>query len=104
MYQDKFSEAATILEPLIGLYSLPSDPGSVFLVSGENGPEAVFEIQHSKESNGWNWGWMPQSTEGNFGVIHHGIRGYSGPTYSSGWSFNVPTCLLYTSPSPRDSR
>ena len=34
---------------------------------------------------------MPQSTEGNFGVIHHGIRGYNGPTYSSGWSFNVPT-------------
>ena len=25
-----------------------------------------FEIQHSKESNGWNWGWMPQGTEGNF--------------------------------------
>ena len=91
LYQQKYAEAANILEPLVGLYTLPSDPGSVFLVSGENGPEAVFEIQHSKESNGWNWGWMPQSTEGNFGVIHHGIRGYSGPTYSSGWSFNVPT-------------
>ena len=91
MYQGKYSEAANILEPLIGLYTLPSNPGSVFLVSGENGPESVFEIQHSKESNGWNWGWLPQSTEGNFGVIHHGIRGYNGPTYSSGWSFNVPT-------------
>jgi hypothetical protein len=34
---------------------------------------------------------MPQGTEGNFGVIHHGIRGYSGPVYASGWSFNVPT-------------
>jgi hypothetical protein len=91
LYQGKYSEAANILEPLIGLYTLPSDPGSVFLVSGENGPESVFEIQHSKESNGWNWGWLPQSTEGHFGVIHHGIRGYNGPTYSSGWSFNVPT-------------
>ena len=91
LYQGKHSEAANILEPLVGLYTLPSDPGSVFLVSGENGPESVFEIQHSKESNGWNWGWLPQSTEGNFGVIHHGIRGYNGPTYSSGWSFNVPT-------------
>ena len=49
LYQDKFSEAATILEPLIGLYTLPSDPSSVFLVSGENGPEAVFAIQHSQE-------------------------------------------------------
>ena len=61
------------------------------MVEGENGPESVFEIQHSKESNGWNWGWMPQGTEGNFSVIHHGIRGYNGPVYSSGWSFNVPT-------------
>jgi len=91
LYQDKFSDAANILEPLVGLYTLPSDPSSVFLVEGENGPESVFEIQHSKESNGWNWGWMPQGTEGNFGVIHHGIRGYSGPVYASGWSFNVPT-------------
>ena len=47
-----------ILEQLIGLYTLPADPSSVFLVDGENGPEAVFEIQHSKESNGWNWGWV----------------------------------------------
>ena len=91
LYQEKFSEAANILEPLVGLYTLPADPGSVFLVEGENGPESVFEIQHSKESNGWNWGWMPQGTEGNFSVIHHGIRGYNGPVYSSGWSFNVPT-------------
>ena len=91
LYQDKFADAANILEPLVGLYTLPSDPSSVFLVEGENGPESVFEIQHSKESNGWNWGWMPQGTEGNFSVIHHGIRGYNGPVYSSGWSFNVPT-------------
>ena len=91
LYQDKFTEAANILEPLVGVYTLPNDPASVFLVDGENGPESVFEIQHSKESNGWNWGWMPQGTEGNFSVIHHGIRGYNGPVYSSGWSFNVPT-------------
>ena len=104
LYQQKYAEAANILEPLVGLYTLPSDPGSVFLVSGENGPEAVFEIQHSKESNGWNWGWMPQSTEGNFGVIHHGIRGYSGPTYSSGWSFNVPTDELHKAYMSGDKR
>ena len=104
LYQDKFAEAANILEPLIGLYTLPADPSSVFLVDGENGPEAVFEIQHSKESNGWNWGWMPQSTEGNFGVIHHGIRGYNGPVYSSGWSFNVPTQDLFDAYSDGDQR
>ena len=91
LYQDKFDEAASILEPLIGLYSLPADPQSTFLKGGENGPESVYEIQHTKESNWWDWGYVPQGTEGNFGVIHHGIRGYSGPLYSSGWSFNVPT-------------
>jgi tetratricopeptide (TPR) repeat protein len=91
LYQDKFDEAASILEPLIGLYSLPADPQSTFLKGGQNGPESVYEIQHTKESNWWDWGYVPQGTEGNFGVIHHGIRGYSGPLYSSGWSFNVPT-------------
>ena len=78
LYQDKFDEAASILEPLIGLYSLPADPQSTFLKGGENGPESVYEIQHTKESNWWDWGYVPQGTEGNFGVIHHGIRGYSG--------------------------
>ena len=35
LYQDKFDEAANILEPLIGLYSLPSNLKDVFLTSGE---------------------------------------------------------------------
>ena len=104
MYQDKFDEAASILEPLIGLYSLPADPQSTFLKGGENGPEAVYEIQHTKESNWWDWGYVPQGTEGNFGVIHHGIRGYSGPLYSSGWSFNVPTQNLVDAYAAGDKR
>jgi hypothetical protein len=66
LYQDKFDEAASILEPLIGLYSLPADPQSTFLKGGENGPESVYEIQHTKESNWWDWGYVPQGTEGNF--------------------------------------
>jgi tetratricopeptide (TPR) repeat protein len=49
LYQDKFEEAATILEPLIGLYTLPSSLQSVFYNSGQNGPESVFEVQHSKK-------------------------------------------------------
>ena len=36
-------------------------------------------------------GLCSQGTEGNFAVIHHGIRGYVGDVYQSGWSFNVPT-------------
>jgi hypothetical protein len=104
LYQDKFDEAASILEPLIGLYSLPADPQSTFLKGGENGAESVYEIQHSKESNWWAWDYVPQGTEGNFGVIHHGIRGYSGPLYSSGWSFNVPTQDLVDAYAAGDKR
>ena len=48
LYQEKFAEAANILEPLIGLYTLPSDPGSVFLVEGENGPESVLKFNIQK--------------------------------------------------------
>ena len=104
LFQDKFDEAAGILEPLIGLYTLPADPQSTFLKGGENGAESVYEIQHSKGSNWWDWGYVPQGTEGNFGVIHHGIRGYSGPLYSSGWSFNVPTQDLVDAYSAGDKR
>ncbi len=91
LYQDKFDQAAAILDPLIGAYGLPERPGSVFLKSGENGAESVYEIQHTKDSNWYAWDYVPQGTEGNFAVIHHGIRGYVGDVYQSGWSFNVPT-------------
>jgi tetratricopeptide (TPR) repeat protein len=104
LYQDKFDEAASILEPLIGLYSLPADPQSTFLKGGENGPESVYEIQHTKESTFWDWGNVAPITEGNFGVIHHGIRGYSGPLYTSGWSFNVPTQDLVDAYAAGDKR
>ena len=91
LYQDKFDQAAAILDPLVGAYTLPESPSSVFLKSGENGAESVYEIQHTKDSNWWAWDYVPQGTEGNFAVIHHGIRGYVGDVYQSGWSFNVPT-------------
>jgi len=103
LYQDKFDEAANILEPLIGLYSLPSNMKDVFLTSGENGSEAVFEVQASKNSNWFDWG-FPQGSEGNFAIIHHGIRGYSGTVYASGWSFNLPTKDLYDAYELGDTR
>ena len=103
LYQDKFDEAASILEPLVGLYSLVPDQQNIFLPSGQNGPEAVFEVQYSKNSNWWNWG-FPQGSEGNFGIIHHGIRGYNGSVYAQGWSFNVPTQDLYDAYADGDSR
>ena len=103
LYQNKFDEAASILEPLVGLYSLPSDFQGIFLNSGENGSGSVFEVQHSKNSNWFDWG-FPQGSEGSFAIIHHGPRGYNGGTYSSGWSFNVPTQNLYDAYGAGDSR
>jgi tetratricopeptide (TPR) repeat protein len=103
LYQDKFTEAADILEPLIGLYTLPSSLQSVFYNSGQNGPESVFEVQHSKNSNWYDWG-FPQGSEGSFAIIHHGPRGYNGSVYASGWSFNVPTQDLYDAYDVTDTR
>ena len=103
LFQDKFEEAATILEPLVGLYSLPTNFQSIFLNSGENGTESVFEVQHSKNSNWWDWG-FPQGSEGSFAIIHYGIRGYNGTVYASGWSFNVPTQDLYDAYDVNDTR
>ena len=56
LYQDKFNEAASALDNVIGVYSLVSDYGSQFLRFGENGPESVFEIQYSNQSNWYDWG------------------------------------------------
>ncbi len=103
LYQEKFEEAATILEPLIGLYTLPSSLQSVFYNSGQNGPESVFEVQHSKNSNWFDWG-FPQGSEGSFAIIHHGPRGYNGSVYASGWSFNVPSQDLYDAYDAADTR
>jgi hypothetical protein len=41
------------LDPLIGVYTLVPNLANVFLPSGENGPESVFEVQHVKNSNWW---------------------------------------------------
>ena len=104
LYQDNFSEAATMLRNVIGNYSLVANYGSQFVSSGENGVESVFEVQHTNTSNWWDWNYVPQGTEGNFGVIHNGPRAFSGPNYASGWSFNVPTADLYNSFEDGDSR
>ena len=103
LYQDKFDLAATMLENVIGVYSLVSDYKELFTHSGENNLESVFEVQHSNQSNWWDWGCMVCS-EGNIGVIHNGPRGYSGANYASGWSFNVPTKELYNAYEVDDTR
>ncbi|WMI69152.1 RagB/SusD family nutrient uptake outer membrane protein [Mangrovimonas sp. YM274] len=103
LFQDKFPEAAAMLQNVIGVYSLVPDYESQFLRSGENGPESVFEIQYSNESEWYDWG-CPTCGEGNFGIIHNGPRAYSGPQFASGWSFNIPTETLYNSFEEGDTR
>ena len=103
LFQDKFIEAAAAFDQVIGVYSLVSDYGSQFLSSGENGPESVFEIQYTNTSNWYDWG-CPQCSEGNYGIIMNGPRGWDGPEYAQGWSFNVPVNSLYESFEEGDSR
>ncbi len=91
LYQNKFSEAAVVLSTLIdeGPYDLVEDYDQIFEFSGENGIESVFEVQYTDvEGAGFE---CLQCSEGNVAVGFSGIRNYSGPQFSSGFSFNIPT-------------
>ena len=91
LYQDKFSDAATVLGNLIdnGPYQLVDDYSEIFENVGENSVESVFEVQYSDgEGAGFD---CLQCSEGNVAVGFMGIRNHTGPTYDSGYSFNVPT-------------
>jgi len=91
LYQDKFSDAANVLDNLIinGPYDLVSDYDTIFERDGENGIESVFEVQYT-DAEGAGFGCL-QCSEGNVAVGFNGIRNYNGPTFDSGFSFNVPT-------------
>lgn len=95
LYQGKYDEALVPLQAVIqsGAFSLVSDFASIFLQSGENGPESVFEIQYSNVSPYYNWGGVTRG-QGNYAVQQCGIRGLSGSAampYAAGWSTNLPT-------------
>lgn len=99
LYQDKFAEAATVLEDLInnGPYDLVTETRNVegvtilpiFENDFENNIESVFEVQYT-DKEGAGFGCL-QCSEGNVAVGFNGIRNYNGPTFDSGFSFNVPT-------------
>lgn len=90
LFQEKFPEAAQVLEELInsGTYSLVQDYNSIFEHEGENGPESVFEVQYT-DVEGAGFGCL-QCSEGNVAVGFSGVRGYTGPLFTPGFSFNVP--------------
>lgn len=92
LYDEKFDLAAQVLEELInvtGGYALVQDYDTLFEVAQENGIESVFEVQYT-DIEGAGFGCL-QCSEGNVAVGFNGPRNYSGPRFSSGYSFNVPT-------------
>jgi len=93
LYQDKFTLAAGTFDQVIGgPFDLISNYPEIFEIANENGIESVFEIPHSNESNWFDWGYIIGG-DGNFSIIHNGVRGLSGGDnpFDAGWSFNVPT-------------
>jgi hypothetical protein len=104
LYQDKFDEAATVLESVImnGPYDLAATPSDIFELINENNIESVFEVQYS-ELEGAGFGCL-QCSEGNVAVGFSGVRNYVGPTFSSGFSFNVPVQEVVDEFEPGDLR
>ena len=95
IYQGKFDAAAPVLESIItsNAFSLVTDFASMYLASGENGPESVFEIQYSNASPYYHWPGYNRG-QGNYAVQQCGVRGLNGTNampYAAGWSTNLPT-------------
>lgn len=92
LYQEKFTEAKDVLDELIsdGNYSLLTQNFlDLFEHENENCSESVFEVQYTDlEGAGFE---CLQCSEGNVAVGFSGVRGYKGPKFTSGFSFNVPT-------------
>lgn len=108
LYQNKFAPAAAMLDNVItsNAFSLVTDFNSIFLPSGENGPESVFEIQYSNGSATYDWGHVTRG-QGNYAVQQCGVRGLNGSAampYNPGWSTNLPTQNLAAAFAPGDKR
>ena len=104
LYQDKFSFAATTLDNLINSsnYSLVSNYSTLFEFAQENGQESVFEVQYT-DVEGAGFGCL-QCSEGNVAVGFNGPRNYTGPLFTSGFSFNIPTQQSYNAYDTGDNR
>lgn len=108
LYQNKFAPAAAMLDNVItsNAYSLVANFNSIFLPTGENGPESVFEIQYSNGSATYDWGHVTRG-QGNYSVQQCGVRGLNGSAampYNPGWSTNLPTQNLAAAYAAGDQR
>lgn len=108
VYEGKFDDATTVLEAVItpNVFTLVTDMKSIFVNSGENGTESVFEIQYTNTSPYYNWGGVTRG-QGNLAVQQCGVRGINGTAampYASGWSTNLPTQNLANAYEAGDQR
>ena len=108
LYQNKYDDAKAVLENVIAsnAFTLVPDFASMFLKSGENGTESVFEIQYSNSSPYYNWGGVTRG-QGNYSVQQCGIRGLNGSAtmpYAAGWSTNLPAQNLASAYTAGDKR
>jgi hypothetical protein len=105
LYQGKFDAAAAMLENVVnGPFGLVANFGDIFLQSGENGIESVFEIQYSNISPFYDWS-NPGRGQGNLAVQMCGIRNITGSSpYGQGWSINLPTKNLEAAYAADDKR
>lgn len=92
VYQEKFEDAAAMLENVENWpFNLVENMDDIFLQSGENGIESVFEIQYSNKSPFYDWS-NPGRGQGNLAVQSAGVRNLTGSSpYAQGWSINLPT-------------
>ncbi len=104
LYEENFTKAATTFQTLITAnnYSLVTDYNKIFEADGENGPESVFEVQYT-DIEGAGFGCL-QCSEGNVAVGFSGPRNYTGPLFTSGFSFNVPTQKIVSAFEGGDNR
>ena len=105
LYQNKFDAAAAMLENVVnGPFQLVTNFGDIFLQSGENGSESVFEIQYSNISPFYDWS-NPGRGQGNLAVQMCGVRNLAGTSpYGQGWSINLPTKELASAFAAGDKR
>jgi hypothetical protein len=108
LYEKKYSAAAPVLQSIIdaNAFTLVAKYDSIFVASGENGPESVFEIQYTNASPYYQWSNELQG-QGNYAIQQDGVRELSGTSampYAAGWSTNLPTVDLYNAYENGDQR
>ncbi|MEL1245055.1 RagB/SusD family nutrient uptake outer membrane protein [Flavobacterium sp. DGU11] len=103
-HPEKFAQSAAVLETLIqsNAYTLVSNYDTIFENNNENNSESVFEVQYT-DAEGGSFTCL-QCSEGNVAVGFNGPRGYAGPLYDPGYSFNIPTQETYDFFEPGDLR